>query len=156
MGEPVSSRFIPYLECLAPGGREQVLSYLRMIKARAYTPDTLRHAATALKLFVSRLPDGRRVVVAGDLALAEPRDIDSSVEAEQSRGLSPVTINGRLSQLREFFHFLIEEGVMARHPVSRRRHHLAVSEILPRPCPTLTWCDSSRPWTRCATASYSY
>jgi site-specific recombinase XerD len=38
---------------------------------------------------------------------------------ERSRGLSPSTINGRVSQLREFFHFLIEEGVMARHPTMR-------------------------------------
>lgn len=106
-----------------------------MIEARAYAPDTLRCAATALKLFVSRLPEERRALIAEDLSLTEPRDIDSFIEAERERGLSPSTINGRVSQLREFFHFLIEEGVMSCHPVSRRRHHLAVPETLPRPVP---------------------
>lgn len=135
MDESVRSRFLAYLGCLAPAGREQVLSYLRMIEARSYAPDTLRYAAAALKLFVSELPEVRRALVADDLSLAEPRDIDSFIEAERARAIAPSTINGRVSQLREFFHFLIEEGLMARHPVSRRRHRLAVPEMLPRPMP---------------------
>ena len=135
MDESVRSCFLAYLECLEPAGREQALSYLRMIEARSYAPDTLRYAAAALKLFVSELPAGRRALVAGDLTLAEPRDLDSFIEAERARGIAPSTVNGRVSQLREFFHFLIEEGLMARHPVSRRRHRLAVPEALPRPMP---------------------
>jgi integrase/recombinase XerC len=135
MDEQLRSRFLSYLECLEPGGREQVIAYLRMIEARAYVPDTLRAAATTLKFFVTQLPSERRALLAGDLALAEPRDIDSFIEAEQARGLAPITINVRVSQLREFFHFLIEEGKMARHPVLRRRHHVAAPETLPRPMP---------------------
>jgi site-specific recombinase XerD len=135
MDESVRSRFLAYLECLDSGGREQVIGYLRVIEARSYAPDTLRCAATALKLFVSSLPEERRALLSRDLSLSEPRDIDSFIEAERARGLSPSTINGRVSQLREFFHFLIEEGAMSRHPVSRRRHHLAVPETLPRPVP---------------------
>jgi integrase/recombinase XerC len=135
MDEQLRSRFVSYLSCLEPGGCAQAVAYLCMIEARAYTPDTLRAFATTLKFFVSGLPDGRRALLAGDLTLAAPRDIDSFIEAERARGLSPVTINLRVSQLREFFHFLIEEGVMARHPVSRRRHHLAVPQTLPRPVP---------------------
>jgi len=135
MDEPVRSRFLPYLSCFEPGGREQVIAYLRMIEARAYVPDTLRAAATTLKLFVSQLPSERRALLADDLALAAPRDIDSFIEAERSRGIAPVTINVRVSQLREFFHFLIEDGEMSRHPVLRRRHHVAAPETLPRPMP---------------------
>lgn len=111
MDESVRSRFIAYLSCLKPSGQEQVISYLRMIEARSYTPDTLRYAAAALKLFVSVLPGERRALLAGDLALSEPRDLDSSIEVERARGIAPLTINGRVSQFREFFHFLIEDGM---------------------------------------------
>lgn len=135
MDAPLRSCFLSYLECLEPGGREQIIAYLRMIEARAYVLDTLRAAATTLKFFVSQLPSERRVLLAGDLSQAEPRDIDSFIESERARGIAPVTINVRVSQLREFFHFLIEEGRMARHPVLRRRHHVAAPETLPRPMP---------------------
>jgi integrase/recombinase XerC len=135
MDEQLRSRFLSYLECFEPGGREQVIAYLRMIEARAYVLDTLRAAATTLKFFVTQLPSERRVLLAGDLSLAEPRDIDSFIESERARGIAPITINVRVSQLREFFHFLIEEGKMARHPVLRRRHHVAAPETLPRPMP---------------------
>lgn len=135
MDQTLRPCFLPYLQSLEPSGREQVITYLRALEARAYSPDTLRAYAATLKIFVSKLPDERRALLSRDLALAEPRDIDSFIEAERVRGLSPSTVNGRVSQLREFFHCLIEEGAMARHPVSRRRHRLAVPETLPRPMP---------------------
>lgn len=58
MDESVRSRFLAYLEWLEPAGCEQVLSYLHMIEACSYAPDTLRYSAAALKLFVSELPGG--------------------------------------------------------------------------------------------------
>lgn len=135
MDDLLRSRFRTYLSCLGEDSFEQIFSYLRVLDARAYAPDSLRAAATAVKLFVSRLPDDRQALLAGDLTLAESRDIDSLIEAERARGLSPLTINGRVSQLREFFNFLAEEGAMARQPILRRRHHLAAPETLPRPMP---------------------
>ena len=68
MDEPLRSRFLSYLECLESGGREQVVSYLRMIEARAYVLDTLRAMAVTLKFFVSQLPSERRMLLAAPLA----------------------------------------------------------------------------------------
>ena len=97
MDDLLCSRFRSYLSCLGDSRSGQVLSYLRVLDARAYAAETLRAAATAVKVFVAGLPEDRRESVAGDLSLAESRDIDSFIEAERARGLSPLTINGRVS-----------------------------------------------------------
>lgn len=135
MDDLLRTRFRRYLVCLTDNGFEQILSYLRVLDARAYAPDTLRAAATAVKLFITQLPEPRRAVVADDVSLTEWRDIDTFIEAGRGRCLSPLTINGRISQLRELFNFLCEEGRMARQPVLRRRHHLTTPETLPKPMP---------------------
>jgi site-specific recombinase XerC len=84
---------------------------------------------------VQLLPSARGALLSADLARTEPRDLDSFIMAARVAGLAPSTINNKLSLLREFFSFLVEEGAMARQPVLRHRHHVAAPTTLPKPVP---------------------
>ncbi len=129
------ARLARQLSGLAQRGSDQVFAYLSALDARAYAPDTLYCYAVTVKQFISCLPESRRAVLTGDLSRAETRDLDSFVSTSRERGLAPSTINVRVSLLREFFYFLVEEGEMARQPVLRRRHHVSAPETLPKPIP---------------------
>jgi len=131
----LTARLARQLACLEPGGSDQLFAYLSALDARAYSPDTLYAYAVTVKGFICCLSEPRRAVLTGDLSRTETRDIDLFVSASRERGLAPSTINGRISLLREFFYFLVEDGVMARQPVLRRRHHVAAPEMLPKPMP---------------------
>jgi hypothetical protein len=41
MDQLLSARFLPHLSCLEQTSREQVITYLQRLHARAYMPDTL-------------------------------------------------------------------------------------------------------------------
>lgn len=135
MDELLRTRFLRHLASLEPAGYEQVTAYLETLHARNYAPDTLYAVAGAVKKFVRLLPESRRAFVSRDLARSESRDLDTFIAAARAAGLAPSTINNKLSLLREFFSFLIEEGAMARQPVLRRRHHVAAPTTLPKPMP---------------------
>lgn len=128
-------RYQRYLDCLAQNSYAQVIAYLQTLHARAYAPDTLYAVAGAVKKFVLLLPAPRRELLSGQLTQSEPRDIDTFIAAARTAGLAPSTINNKLSLLREFFAFLIEEGAMLRQPVQRHRHHVAAPRTLPKPMP---------------------
>lgn len=130
-----SARFLPHLSCLEHTSRQQVISYLQALHARAYSPDTLYAVAGAVKKFVLLAPSARGALLSADLARTEPHDLDSFITAARAAGLAPSTINNKLSLLREFFAFLVEEGVMTRQPVLRHRHHVAAPMTLPKPMP---------------------
>ena len=130
-----SARFLSHLSCLEQTSRQQVISYLQMLYARAYAPDTLYAVAVAVKKFVLLLPSARGALLSADLARTEPHDLDSFITAARAAGLGPSTINNKLSLLREFFAFLVEEGAMTRQPVLRHRHHVAAPTTLPKPMP---------------------
>ena len=130
-----SASFLSHLSCLDPTSRQQVISYLQSLHTRAYSPDTLYAVAGVIKKFLRLLPSARSTLLCADLTLTAPRDIDSFITAAHAAGLAPSTINNKLSLLREFFSFLVEEGVMGRQPVLRHRHHVAAPTTLPKPMP---------------------
>lgn len=135
MDELLRTRFRSYLSCLEPAGYAQVSAYLQTLHARNYAPTTLYAVAGAVKKFVLLMPAARRGIISNDLTQTQPRDLDLFITAARAAGLAPSTINNKLSLLREFFSFLIEEGAMARQPVLRHRHHVAAPTTLPKPMP---------------------
>lgn len=130
-----SAGLLSHLSCLEPTSHQQVISYLQSLHARAYSPDTLYAVAGVIKKFLRLLPSARSTLLCADLTRTEPRDLDSFITAAHAEGLAPSTINNKLSLLREFFSFLVEEGVMGRQPVLRHRHHVAAPTTLPKPMP---------------------
>ncbi len=135
MDELLRVRFLRHLACLDPDCSEQVITYLKTLHARAYAPDTLYAVVGAVKKFVLLLPASRRALLSSDLARSESRDLDSFIAAARAAGLAPSTINNKLSLLREFFSFLVDEGAMIRQPLLRHRHHVAAPTTLPKPMP---------------------
>lgn len=135
MNQLCSARFLSHISCLEQTSREQVITYLQLLHARAYAPDTLYAVTCAVKKFVLLLPSARGALLSVALARTEPHDLDSFITAARAAGLAPSTINNKLSLLREFFSFLVEEGAMARQPVLRHRHHVAAPTTLPKPVP---------------------
>ncbi len=135
MDELLRVRFLRHLACLEPLCSEQVITYLQTLHARAYAPDTLDAVTGAVKKFVLLVPASRRALLSSDLARSESRDLDSFIVAARAAGLAPSTINNKLSLLREFFSFLVDEGAMTRQPILRHRHHVAAPMTLPKPMP---------------------
>ncbi len=135
MDELLRARFRRYLDSLEPASYEQVIAYLQSLDARNYAPATLYAVTGALKKFLLLVPASRRVLLSSNLTQTEPCDLDSFIAAARTAGLAPSTINNKLSLLREFFSFLIEEGAMARQPVLRHRHHVSAPTTLPKPMP---------------------
>jgi integrase len=80
------------------------------------------------------VPASLRASLSSDLARSESRDL-RFIAAARAAGLAPSTINNKLSLLREFFSFLVDEGVMTRQPILRHRHHVAAPTTLPKPMP---------------------
>ena len=130
-----SPSFLSHLSCLEPTSHAQVITYLQSLHTRAYSPDTLYAVAGVIKKFLRLLPSARATLLSANLTRTEPHDLDSFISAARAAGLAPSTINNKLSLLREFFSFLVEEGVMGRQPVLRHRHHLAAPTTLPKPMP---------------------
>ncbi|MBA3715932.1 MAG: tyrosine-type recombinase/integrase [Pyrinomonadaceae bacterium] len=133
MDELLRARFRRYLDSLEPASFDQVIAYLQTLHARNYAPATLDAVTGAVKKFLLLVPAARRVFLSSNLAQTEPPDIDSFITAARDAALAPSTINNKLSLLREFFSFLIEEGAMVRQPVLRHRHHVAAPTTLPKP-----------------------
>ena len=121
------------LQFLSPHNQARVAQYLTLFQARQYSPDTLRHIVGALKSFCDRLPAVRCVAIAHDFSATTAQDVDLWLQAAQSQGLAPSTIQGIVTTLRRFFAFLQEEGELMRQPVRRHRHDVVVPQHLPRP-----------------------
>jgi len=135
MDELLRARFRRYLDSLEPASFDQVIAYLQTLHARNYAPATLDAVTGAVKKFLLLVPPSRRVLLCSNLAQTQPPDLDSFITAARDAALAPSTINNKLSLLREFFSFLIEQGAMIRQPVLRHRHHVFAPVTLPKPMP---------------------
>jgi integrase/recombinase XerD len=74
--------------------------------------------ANTLDAYQRDLEDAR-AHLRGGLARAEATAIESYVAALTRRGLAPATTRRRISALRQFFRFLLQEGVRSDDPTSR-------------------------------------
>ena len=110
MDELLRARLLRHLACLQQVSREQVITYIETLHARAYAPDTLYAVAGAVKKFVLLLPESRRAFVSHDLARSESRDLDTFIAAARAAAWAS-TINNKLSLLREFFPSLLRRAM---------------------------------------------
>jgi integrase/recombinase XerD len=129
------ARYLPKLSFLHATSQAQVLSYLSLLQARHYAPETGDRVVTILKQFCFSVPEPRQAVIHGNLARATVRDVDGFIKAASAQGLAPATINTALSLLKAFFDFLYEEGQMSHQPILRHRHRLVAPATLPKPMP---------------------
>src|SRR5437588_560928 len=127
------SRLIQRLAFLEQTSKNQLVSYLSLLRVRNYAQATLDAIVVAVRSLVLALPDDRKTALANNLTQATASDIDCLIAAARSRGLAAATINGYLSMLTELFDFLREDGQMLSQPVIRRRHRLLTPTTLPKP-----------------------
>lgn len=106
---------------------EQFECYLRRRYSDRSTP---KHYLSDLRIFVRHIGHKSPTEV-------KVQDIDSFVDHQVKRGLSPATINRRLSTLHTFFEFLASEDPDRPwpNPVIWRRHKVKQGEHLPRDVP---------------------
>jgi len=106
---------------------ERFECYLRRRYSDRSTP---KHYLSDLRIFVRHIGHKPPTEV-------KVQDIDSFVDHQVKRGLSPATINRRLSTLHTFFEFLASEDPDRPwpNPVIWRRHKVKQGEHLPRDVP---------------------
>ena len=101
--------------------------FLQYVKRRFGPSSTLKHYSSDIHIFIG---------VVGDKAPEEVtvEDIDHFIEHQIAAGMSPMTINRRLSCIHSCFEFLAGEDPARDwpNPVGSRRHHLKTGKHLPR------------------------
>jgi site-specific recombinase XerD len=108
-------------------GASFVEQYLRVMYRRNCRPNTVRQAATTLKLFLTFLRHLGRVA----LEQLKRQDIEAFVEHEQDRGLKPNSVRTRLCGVYAFVRFLIEQKVVG-YELMERKLRLKLPDRLPR------------------------
>jgi site-specific recombinase XerD len=127
---------LPYgsrLLFLGPLSQDHVAAYLTLQQARVSSPRSLEIIVTAIQSFCRLLPEEPRQRLSRDLACTTPDDIDAWLDAAEQKGFAPTTRAIRISSLRRFFDFLIDQGHLSHQPVRQRRHQITLPQRLPRP-----------------------
>ena len=108
-------------------GRQKVFDYLSGQLRHNCWPNTIRTNGTTILLFLAffKLSGGRHLTEIG------PEHISAFVEHEQDRGISPVSIEGRLNGLYAFLKFLVDRDVISAD-VIKRKLRIKVPDALPR------------------------
>lgn len=101
--------------------------YLLYLYRRNRRPNTLELNYTAMKLFLGFLSKEEIT----PLEAVDRKHLEAFIEHEQDRGLKPVSVKNRLTCLKAFFRYLIEEGVV-RSEVLSRGIAVKVPDSLPR------------------------
>jgi site-specific recombinase XerD len=106
------------------------LRFERYLKRRFGQSSTLKHYLSDLSIFA-------RVIGVKDPEAVTPMDVDTFIDHQVAAGLSPTTINRRLSTIRTFFEFLAGESPERGwpNPVINGRHRLKTGSRLPRDVP---------------------
>jgi integrase/recombinase XerC len=93
------------------------------LQRRHYSPHTLERYTLDLQVFFAARDQ--------PLERISFREVDRFIEAQHQQGLSPATINRRLSALKHFFDFLNDQHLVCTTPV-KPSHVLRRSRALPR------------------------
>jgi site-specific recombinase XerD len=103
-----------------PRAIQQFRAYLQR---RHYSPHTLERYTLDLQVFFAGSDE--------PLERISFREVDRLIDAHHQQGLSPATINRRLSALKHFFDFLNDQQLVGTTPV-KPSHVLRRSRALPR------------------------
>jgi site-specific recombinase XerD len=108
--------------------KEAQARFEQYLKRRFGQSSTLKHYRSDLNIFIALIGSNK----APEAVTAE--EIDTFVDHQIAAGLSPATINRRLSSLHTFFEYLVSEkpGADWPNPVIKRRHRLKMGSHLPR------------------------
>ena len=108
-------------------GKEKVRDYLRRQLRHNCRPGTIRCSGATILLFLEffKRSGGQ------DLGTIGPEHITAFVEHEQDRGISPVSVDGRLKGLYAFLNFLVDHDVICAD-VLKRKLRIKVPDALPR------------------------
>jgi site-specific recombinase XerD len=111
---------------------EAIEQFERYLRRRYSDRSTPKHYLSDLRIFVRHIGPKSPIEV-------KVQDIDSFVDHQVKRGLSPATVNRRLSTLHTFFEFLASEDPDHSwpNPVIWRRHKVKQGEHLPRDVPDM-------------------
>jgi len=108
-------------------GVELAEKYLSHLYGRNRRASTLEHNYTSIRFFLEFLKTKGITCIEA----VSRRDILAFVEHEQDRGLKPVSVHGRLSSVKAFLRYLIEDGVV-RHEVLSKSISVKVPDALPK------------------------
>lgn len=108
----------------APTAR-QIRAYLEMRRRRNDAPATIQTVMYRLADFILALPPQKQA----QLSMVDRYTISGYIDRLQARSLRGTTINSRLSAIRGFFSFLLEQGLVERNPVLES-HSLRQREVL--------------------------
>ena len=103
---------------------DEVISFRRYLKRRAYTPNTVRCYLNDLAHFLQ--------FVDKPVDLVTPQDVDGYIDAQQERGLATTTINRRLSAVRQLYSYLRRRDAPELIVPVRPDHTLKTPRPLPR------------------------
>ena len=106
---------------------QELARFEQYLNRRFGQSSTPKHYLSDLRIFIRTIGDKKPQDVT-------PADIDTFVDDQIDRGLSPVTINRRLACIHSFFEYLAAEEPRCRwaNPVINRRHTLKTGSRLPR------------------------
>jgi integrase/recombinase XerD len=108
-------------------GIEFAEKYLSHLYSRNRRAGTLEHNYTSIRFFLEFLK-------AKGIACIEAvsrKDILAFVEHEQDRGMKPISVHGRLSSVKAFLRYLMEDGVV-RYEVLSKSISVKVPDALPK------------------------
>ena len=106
---------------------EALARFEQYLKRRFGKSSTLKHYRSDLNIFIDAIDEKSPEAVS-------PTDLDQFIEQQIAAGLSPTTINRRLSSIHSFYEYLASEQLEQNwpNPVISRRHYLKTGSRLPR------------------------
>lgn len=124
---PALEKILEKLSTLEIGGKDYVERYLRHQYRSYFQPNTLRNTYNSVVPFLSFI-QGRGKV---GIEEVEKGDLEAFIEHEQDRGLKLSTVKLRLTTVKAFLRYMVNEGVL-REEVFPWKLNIKIPETLPR------------------------
>ena len=101
-----------------------VINWRRFLKRRNCSPNTIKNYLNAIKSFI--------IWVDVPLENVTHAKVSHYIDCLMRKRLEPKTINCHLNSIRQFYHYLIEEGHLSIINPIRKNHKLRMAKPLPR------------------------
>lgn len=121
-------KILEKLSTLEIGGKDYVERYLRHQYRSYFQPNTLRNTYNSVVPFLNFI-QGRRGKV--DIEEVEKGDLEAFIEHEQDRGLKSSTVQLRLTSVKAFLRYMVNEGVL-KEEVFPWKLKIKIPQTLPR------------------------